>query len=249
MTIFTTSRVGLVVVLALALGIQFTPLPAFVTLVRLGYGIGKTIQPITDFPYQCRRIDHPLLTACEDMWISEPTRKLYLACSDPRARLQWFPSVDNYNLTGRSQKDGIVVLDLDQPGLQAESQPITAHKLKTKGYSGTAGDGLLDLNGFIGIDMGNGAVRFLLVNNRPSINEATGSYAEDQAAVGVNATIEAFELKRHGDVLTHLLTLASPLISTPNRVAAFGDEGFYITNDHGTAKSGGVSNLQSSLSR
>lgn len=62
------------------------------TVLKLGLAIGKVLQPISDFPsYQCRRIHDPLLQACEDMWLSEATRQLFLACSDPDARSKWMP--------------------------------------------------------------------------------------------------------------------------------------------------------------
>jgi hypothetical protein len=182
------------------------------------------------------------------MWISEPTRKLYLACSDSHERLKWFPSVEHYNLSGRTKGDSVVVLDLEQPALEIGSADVTAEKLGTPGFSGTAGDGLLSLNGFTGLDVGNGVVRLLLPNNRPAIDPVTGTYAADQAAAGVNATVEVFEHKGGKAALSHLLTLASPHISTPNRVAAFGDKGFYLTNDHGEVKSGQVSQPSSSPS-
>lgn len=55
-------------------------------------GVGKHIQAVDEFPYECRRIDNdPRLQACEDMWLSEETRVLYLACSDPVARTRWLP--------------------------------------------------------------------------------------------------------------------------------------------------------------
>ncbi|KAH8904809.1 calcium-dependent phosphotriesterase [Coniochaeta sp. PMI_546] len=248
------SRVGLAAVVALAIITQVLPAWDFVTLLKLGYGLGKDIQPVSDFPYQCRRIDHPLLQACEDMWLSERSRKLYLACSDPYARTQWFPSVDHYNLSGRSQKDAIVVLDIDQPGILAASELITVQKLEAPNYRGTVDDGFLDLNGFTGIHMDNGVVRLLVANNRPSIDPSTGTYAADQAKAGANATVEVFESKednRRGSiqVLTHILTVASPNISTPNRVAAFRKEGFYITNDHGKVKSGGLARLRAMLGK
>lgn len=245
----TIGRAGLaVVVIALAVVVQLrTPIRDFATLLQLGFGIGKNIQPISDFPYHCRRISHPLLQACEDMWLSERSRKLYLACSDPYARTLWFPPVDHYNLSQRSQTDAIVVLDIDQPGVTAATAPITVQRLETPDYSGTAGDGLLDVNGFAGVEMDDGAVRLFVVNTRPSIDPSTGKYATDQASIGANATIEVFESRKNGvgssHALNHLFTIASPNISTPNRVAVLGSEGFYITNDHGKAKSGGVSIL------
>lgn len=58
----------------------------------LGFGIGHHIQPINEFPYRCRRIVEAPLKGCEDMWLSESTRQLFLACSDPFARLHWFPA-------------------------------------------------------------------------------------------------------------------------------------------------------------
>lgn len=241
MAVVTASRVGVALVVALAIGVQLLPIGPLVTLVKLGTGYGKNIQPISDFPYQCRRVKHPLLQACEDMWMSETTRKLYLACSDSHARLQWFPSVDHYNHSGRSEGDNLVVMDLDQAGLRGQSDTITVQRLETPDYSGTAGDGFLSLNGFNAVDMGNGVLRLLLVNNRPSLDPVTGTYAADQTSAGVNATIEVFETRGDKAVLSHLFTLTSPNISTPNRVAAFGDRGVYITNDHGKTKSGKVS--------
>lgn len=54
-------------------------------------GIGNDLQPLSDFPYDCRRIHDPRLEACEDMWLSEESRVLYLACSDSLSRNQWLP--------------------------------------------------------------------------------------------------------------------------------------------------------------
>ena len=55
------------------------------------YGIGRAVQPISDFPYNCRRIKDENLQACEDMWFHEPSRQLFLACSDSMSRVQWMP--------------------------------------------------------------------------------------------------------------------------------------------------------------
>ena len=244
---------GIATAAAIAIGVQLDlfPLGNLITLVQLGLAIGKTIQPLSAFPFECRRIDNPMLDACEDMWISRSTRKLYLACSDSKARRQWFPAVDQYNLTGRSRVDGIVVVDLDQPGLGPGIGPgsqVTARRLNTPGYTGVAGDGLLSLTGFTGVDLPDGVVRFLVVNNRPAVDLGTGEYAADQAYAGVNATIEVFETRSGHDVsLQHVSTVASANISTPNRVAAFGSAGFYITNDHGKVKSGKLARFKAML--
>jgi arylesterase/paraoxonase len=55
-------------------------------------GFWRDVQPINDFPYTCRKIEHPQLEGCEDLWIDEKGRELYLACSDTISRTQWCPS-------------------------------------------------------------------------------------------------------------------------------------------------------------
>lgn len=55
------------------------------------YGVGRAVQSISDFPYDCRKIHDPNLQACEDMWFHEPSRQLFLACSDPVSRKEWMP--------------------------------------------------------------------------------------------------------------------------------------------------------------
>ena len=60
----------------------------FVTL-----GIGRTMQSIESFPYNCRRIQNPHLEGCEDMWLDDEARVLYAACAGATARgLYWNPS-------------------------------------------------------------------------------------------------------------------------------------------------------------
>ena len=60
-------------------------------LLFVSYGLGREVQAISEFPYQCRRLSDPGLEACEDMWLSEGTRQLLLACSEPLSRRQWMP--------------------------------------------------------------------------------------------------------------------------------------------------------------
>jgi len=61
------------------------------TVIFTAAGVGRHVQPISDFPYDCRRITDPRLQACEDMWLSENTRQLFLACSESSARAAWMP--------------------------------------------------------------------------------------------------------------------------------------------------------------
>lgn len=90
-------KISLGAIVLIAVLIQLPIVQRTVYLVRLGLATGKTIQPISDFAhmYQCRRIDDPRLKACEDVWLSEATRKVFLACSDPEARDQWMPKYAN----------------------------------------------------------------------------------------------------------------------------------------------------------
>lgn len=57
------------------------------------FGYGRAVQPLSDFPaYRCHRIeDDAMLHACEDMWLHEPSRQLFLACSDSASRRLWMP--------------------------------------------------------------------------------------------------------------------------------------------------------------
>lgn len=86
------TRVGLGIAVLVAVLSQFPITKSTWTVLKLGLGIGKVLQPISDFPsYQCRRIHDPLLQGCEDIWLSEATRQLFLACSDSDARTKWLP--------------------------------------------------------------------------------------------------------------------------------------------------------------
>ncbi|KAK1725678.1 uncharacterized protein BDZ83DRAFT_618882 [Colletotrichum acutatum] len=200
----------------------------------LGLGIGKEFQPLSDFPYSCRRIEDPRLQACEDMWLSEATRQLFLACSDPLSRQQWLPNAQHMNASGRSTRDAVIALDIDSP----KSDAFEYRVLETPGFTGTVGDGLLQLVGITGIDAPKGdRVEILVVNNGPSVDPVTGTLL-DQKSVGANSTIEVFETGPKAMGMKHVRTFASANISTPNNVAALSSEEFYFTNANGPHKVG-----------
>ncbi|KAJ4174247.1 hypothetical protein NW754_004662 [Fusarium falciforme] len=204
----------------------------------LAFGIGRVTQPISDFPYTCRKIVDPRMEACEDMWLSESTRQLFLACSDPHARPHWMPNVAHLNVSARSQRDSIVALDLDKP----VENSFEFRTLKTPGFPGTAGDGKLQLVGFTGIDNpDSGTIELLVINNGPSV-DAQGNFV-DQYANGANSTIDLFETGPEATELKYVRTYADRKIATPNRVAALSRSAFYVVNDHGQSKVGLKSNL------
>jgi len=55
-------------------------------------GVGRVVQNIDDFPYTCRRIQDGILQSCEDMWLDEQSRTLFLACSTTSLRKEWMPA-------------------------------------------------------------------------------------------------------------------------------------------------------------
>ncbi|KAM0433490.1 hypothetical protein ACHAPT_004370 [Fusarium lateritium] len=222
-------KTGLVAV-ALAIIFQVT----LKETVWLAFGVGRVMQPISDFPYTCRRIVDSRIEACEDMWFSESTRQLFLACSDSLARPQWMPNVAFLNISARSQRDSIVALDIDKP----IDNSFEFRTLKTPGYPGTVGDGKLQVIGFTGIeDPESGAIELLVINNGPSVNAKTGELL-DQYAHGANSTIDLFETGPEATELKYIRTYADKHIATPNRVAAPSSSSFYVANDFGQHKVG-----------
>lgn len=69
------------------IGYQFL----FKDIIFTSMGVRRTIQNVTDFPYDCRRIRHPKLEGCEDMWLDNELRLLYAACAPVLGRVHWTP--------------------------------------------------------------------------------------------------------------------------------------------------------------
>ncbi|KAK6079508.1 hypothetical protein SCUP234_05677 [Seiridium cupressi] len=209
----------------------------FPRMVSLGFGLGRALEPLSAFPYTCRRINHERLKACEDMWLSESTRQLFLACSEPihgkmrRANIDFAGcSVGHLNVSGMHLDDAIVVLDLDDLNAGAEVKPRV---LTTPGFSGTNGEGLLHLASLTGVDGEDGSIRLWVINLKPSLNTTTGELL-DQPKVGANVTVELFTTSSKAETLEYVKTFAHPQIISPNRIAPVGgdSEAFYFTNDH-----------------
>ncbi|TPX18487.1 uncharacterized protein E0L32_011600 [Thyridium curvatum] len=230
--LFLKVSVTLAVVIAIAFQLLLKDL------VWMGLGIGKHIQPLSDFPYKCRRIDDPRFQACEDMWLSESTRQLFMACSTTDGRKHWIPNGLSLNVTGRSLSDAIVAVDIDKP----KGDSFEFRALKTPGFTGTAGDGLLNVLGVTGVDDPNGDVELLLNNNRPSLDPATGAILPDQTHVGANSTLELFRVSGRSSEMKHLRTFADAHVTTPNSMAPAGAgpgiRRFYMSNSGGPYKTG-----------
>lgn len=108
--------------------------------------------------------------------------------------------------------------------------------LKTPGFSGVNGDGRMHLVGLTGVDRDD-HVELYLVNNRPSVDIATGAIL-NQEEIGANSTIEHFRVDTQAEEAKFLRTFIDPHITTPNNIATRGDGSFYFTNDHGPHKVG-----------
>jgi arylesterase/paraoxonase len=141
------------------------------------------------------------------------------------------------NVSGRNLNDGITVIDVDQPGVDGMFEPRV---LKTPNFSGTNGDGRLNLVGMGAAEDEAGRIRLWLVNMKPSVDSVTGEFL-DQTKDGANATIELFRTGAHATKMEHVKTFFHPQIATPNRIAPVGEgnsNAFYFTNDHGIDKTG-----------
>ncbi|KAI1846291.1 hypothetical protein JX265_010878 [Neoarthrinium moseri] len=209
-------------------------------MVRIFIGVGHTAEPLSSFPYTCRRIYHKGMEACEDMWLSQSTRQLFLACSDPLARAQWMPNMLHFNVSGRGLNDAIVVVDIDE----MSPDKLKPRVLETPGFPGTNGDGRLHLVGLTGVDDSDGNVRLWVINAKPSVDPMSGEFS-DNSKVGGNSTVELFRAGPYASSLDHVKTFAHSQIATPNNVAPVGDQGnsFYFTNDHGVTKTGIMGHL------
>ncbi|KAF4494278.1 Serum paraoxonase arylesterase 1 [Fusarium agapanthi] len=108
----------------------------------------------------------------------------------------------------------------------AADNGFTFRVLRTPGFEGTAGDELVNLAGFSGVEQENGDIDLFLVNLRPAI-EADGKVA-DQRVHGGNATIEHFVTGPQAAEMKHVRTYATHGITTPNRVTALSDKSFYV---------------------
>ncbi|KAJ5101828.1 hypothetical protein NUU61_004050 [Penicillium alfredii] len=194
--------------------------------IGLMVGIGRVVQPIEDFPWDCMRLRHPLLEGCEDIWLDHQDRKLYAACTSLPSRQGWLPGGSHLNVSARSRTDHISVLNIDHPG------PDGLYGLHTL----SVGDEYTDDLDLVGFDVRKvaGGLRFWLINHRPPVNPTTGEFL-DAWAVGSNATIEVFDLTRGSSTLKYVKTIVSEALVAPNNLAVDDDGvGFMVTNEHGS---------------
>ena len=194
-------------------------------LLTVSFGIGRVIQTIDEFPYSCSRIEHPQLEPCEDLWLDEQSRTLYTACAGTRSRMAWSPAISTLNATGRRPTGtDFIAIDIDS---FSTTKPPSFRTIALKGSYGARGDAILDTIGFTGESIDDSTIHFYLTNVPPYHGSLFPA-----SSTGANATVEVFSFKRGEEEMTHLRTLHTPAIWSPNRPAALGNGGFLVTNDH-----------------
>ncbi|KAF7926666.1 uncharacterized protein EAE97_010175 [Botrytis byssoidea] len=196
----------------------------------LNFGVGRTHNKLEDYPFTCRRVEHPLLESCEDLFLDHEDRTLYAACSTIASRRGWGPGGNLYNISQRTLEDHVSVLKIDEPG---EDGLYGLHTLEVSGeYQGVDSHKSIDVHGFDVEFLSDSRLRFWMINHRPAIDES-GNFL-DATKVGANSTVEVFDLVPGSKKLEFVKTVANPIIKTPNNIAATGDGGFVFTNDHST---------------
>lgn len=131
--------------------------------------------------------------------------------------------------SSRPGGDHVSVLKIDEPG---EDGLFGLHILKTVGYKAVTSAGSLDLHGFDVEVLDDSRLRFWMINHRPPVDEK--NIVLDANKLGANSTIEVFEVTRGSSEMVHVRTISNEVIATPNKVAAVGDGGVLMSNDHNT---------------
>lgn len=208
-------------------------------IVFVTYGVSRVIEPLSSFPYTCRRITDHNLAACEDAWLDESSRQLFMACSNSLGRKAWTPCTGHLAAERRSQHDHVVAMNIDTPHPQ-DSAGFDYRLLDLGDYENSLGDPSISMVGMTGSRRPDGSLSLYFVNAQPTFN-VTPSLLADQTTTGANFTIESFTLTdpTTSSTLKHQHTFYNPdLLTTPNRPAARPDGTLYISNDHGPHRVG-----------
>lgn len=88
----------------------------------------------------------------------------------------------------------------------------------------------MGLHGFDVDELKNSKLKFWLINHRAPVD--VDKRVLDATKLGANSTVEEFEVVRGSNNMRHIKTIVDEAIATPNKLAATGDGGFLVTNDH-----------------
>lgn len=126
--------------------------------------------------------------------------------------------------------DHVSVLSIDLPGADGL---FGLRQLRPIDYVGSTGTGELSLHGFDVEVVNDGKLRFWMINHQPPVDKENGNRTFLNAyGHGANSTVELFDVIRGEEEMQHVKTIANEAIDTPNNLAATGDGGFLVTNDH-----------------
>ena len=156
------------------------------------------------------------LTSAEIV-LHPPSGLLYLACSTPAERQHWLPALGVLQEDKASFDDYIATYD---PATGAVTRLTFSGFPTSQGYSSH------------GLDVVPSAEnpRELFVY---AVNHRKPVHGQGKQ-VGADSAIEIFKTTVGGNTLTHVRTIESPIINTPNDLVGSSDgRSFYFTNDHG----------------
>ena len=146
-----------------------------------------------------------------------PSGLLYLACSSPAKRQIWLPAL-------RTLQDDNVVLD----DYMATYDPATGDvtRLTFSGFPTSQGYGSHGLDVVPSSADPKELFVYAVNHRKPVHGQAT--------LVGADSVVEIFKTTIGANTLTHVRTIESPIINTPNDLVGSPDgKSFYFTNDHG----------------
>jgi hypothetical protein len=164
----------------------------------------------------CNKVE--TLQACEKIVLHPPSGLLYLACSTPAKRQHWLPAL----VTLQHDK---AVLD-DYIATYDSATDTVTHLTFSSDFPTSQG------YGSHGMDVVPSATDpkelfVYAVNHRKPVHGRANQ-------VGADSVVEIFKTTVGGKTLTHVRTIKSPIIDTPNDLVGSPDgKSFYFTNDHG----------------
>ncbi|KAI9456620.1 hypothetical protein F5148DRAFT_1277113 [Russula earlei] len=177
-------------------------------------GVGRVIEPLGNT--DCANVEE--LQACEKIVLHMPSGLLYLACSTPTERRRWLPALDVFQEDEVTFNDYIATYDLATGAVTRLT--FSGGFPTSQGYASHGLDVVTSAS--------NPRELFVYAINHRKPIRGPGKL------VGADSVVEIFKTTVGGSTLTHVKTVESSTIVTPNDVVGFPDgKSFYFTNDHG----------------
>ena len=197
-------------------------------------GVWRKVEPVGNT--NCKKVE--TLQACESVFrpivssrhitahlflpsveivLHPPSGLLYLACSTPASRRHWLPALETLQEDKVTFEDYIATYD---PATGAVTRLTFSGFPTSRGYSSHGLD--------VVPSAANPRELFVYAVNHRKPVDGQGKLS------GADSAIEIFKTTVGGNKLTHVRTIESPIIDTPNDLVGSSDgRSFYFTNDHG----------------